>query len=300
MKSEQKQIEKVLTPDEPVWCQLAPYGSYDGRSGEKTVTQLLDKQAFENLIAAFNPEVLVDYEHRAENTDDTEAAGWIQGLRITPDGLEALIRWTDKGADVINARRLRYLSPVWPLDDDGRPLSLKSCALTNTPNFKLRPVLNKSAPGGETKNPNKGDDKMKEIAALFGLPETATEAEILEAAKAAKAVAAELESRLAELEAAALNTEAEAVAEENEEKIENKQKFIELYIANKKFALEMLANIKVPVAEPVANKREAKPPAAWGTVQNKLEQYRAMPPGKEKDAFLALNKDELLRLERQQ
>ncbi|MFA7175388.1 MAG: phage protease [Kiritimatiellia bacterium] len=297
---ELKQIESFV---EPIWCHIAPFGEFEGRRGGETVTQLCDKRAFNRLIEGFKPEVLLDYEHRAENTDDTEAAGWIQDLALRDEGLFALIKFTDRGADAVRNRRLRFLSPVWPLDEAGRPVSLKSCALTNTPNFKLRPVLNKAAPDGENQTQEKGEVNMKELAALFGLPETATEAEILAAAQAAFEKTAELETKLGELESTALNTEAEKVADENEDKIENKASFIECYVANKEFALKMLENIKAPaVPAAVANKAAAKtPPAGWGkAVQNKLEQYRAMESGKEKDAFLAQNKDELLRLENQQ
>lgn len=300
MKHELKNIESFA---EPIWCHLAPYGNFEGRLGDETVTQVCDRPAFEQIINAFEPEVLLDYEHRAENSDDTEAAGWIQQLTLRDEGLFALIKFTDRGADAVSNRRLRFLSPVWPLGDDGRPLRLKSCALTNTPNFKLRPVLNKTAPGGEPKPKEQGEGTMKELAALFGLPETATEAEILSAAQAAQAKTAELEAKLGELEASAMTAEANQVADDNADKIDNKAQFIECYVANKEFALKLLATLKAPAASaPVANKAAAKaPPAGWGkAVQNKLEQFKAMPPGKEKDAFLAQNKDELLRLESQQ
>ena len=85
-------------------------------------------------------------------------------------------------------------------------------------------------------------------------------------------------------------------------KIENKEKFKELYVANKDFALRMLAAVKAPPAQPVLNKSDArKPRDVFGpAVQNKLAQYREMPGGKEKDAFLAANAAELLRLEREE
>lgn len=283
------------------WCHLAPFGEFPGMQGGKEVTQVCDRAAFEQLLAAFAPEVLVDFEHRAENTGDTAAAAWVQELQIRDDGLWGLLRFTDAGAEAARGRRLRFLSPVWPLDADGRPAALKSVAFTNTPNFDLRPVLNKAAPGGETQQTPKGPN-MKELAALYGLPETATEAEILAAAKAAKEQAGALEARLAELEKAALETEAEKAAEENAAKIENKEKFKELYVANKDFAMKMLAAVKAPPAPPVLNKSDArKPRDVFGpAVQNKLAEYRAMPAGKAKDAFLRDHAAELLRLEREE
>lgn len=276
-----------------VWCHLSPFGTFPGMQGDTRVEQVIDLQACAALIAAFTPEVLVDYEHRAHNSDDTSAAGWVQELETREDGLYARIRFTDRGAEDIRGRRLRFLSPVWTLDDNGRPDVLKSVALTNTPNLKLRPILNK-APGGETTT--KGTAHMKELAALFGLPDTATDAEILEAAKALKTNADAIEARLAELESASLNSEAEKVAEDEKDKIANKADFVALYVANKDFAVRLLATLKAPApAATVCNKTDSKkPPFSFGpAVQNKLAQYEALPEGRDKVAFLRANAQEI-------
>lgn len=266
-----------------VWCQLAPYGSFPGLRDGKEVTQLCDRQAFGRVIAAFKPEVLVDFEHRAENTDDTTAAGWVQQLRVNErTGLEALIRFSDIGSEAVRGRRLRFLSPVWPLDADGRPALLKSVALTNTPNFDLRPVLNK-AQGGETK---KGNPMNKELAALLGLPETAADADILAAVKA-------LQGKVSELEKNALTAEAGAVADKNPNKVCNKAAFVQLYVENKKMALALLETVRE--AKPVCNKADAKKPEdVFGApVQNKLTEYEKMPDGKAKRQFLRDNAEEI-------
>ncbi len=266
-----------------VWCQLAPFGVHPGMRDGKVVAQVCDKAAFDQVVAAFSGEVLVDFEHRAENSDDTTAAAWVQRLRVTEAGLEAEVRFTDIGAEAVRGRRLRFLSPVWHLDAAGRPLALKSVALTNTPNFDLRPVLNKAA-GGE---PQKGQPNMKKLAALYGLPETATEDEVLAAAQAATDKLTALETRVAEMEKAALAKEGEAVADQNKAKVCNKAKFVELYVQNKAFALSLLET--VADSKPVCNKADAKNPAnvfGGGAVQNKLDQYNAMAEGPEKAKFL--------------
>lgn len=266
-----------------IWAQLAPFGVHPGMRDGKVVSQVCDRAAFEQVIAAFKPEVLMDFEHRSENSDDTAAAAWVQELRISDeDGLEGLLRFTDDGAKAVISRRLRFPSPVWPLDAAGRPALLKSVALTNTPNFDLRPVLNK-AQGGE---PQERKPNMKKLAALYGLPETATEDEILAAAQAATDKLTALESRVAEMEKASLTAEAEGVADQNKAKVCNKAKFVELYVQNKQMALALLET--VGEAKPVCNKADArKPPAAFGTpVQNKLTEYEKMPEGQEKAKFL--------------
>lgn len=274
------------------WCQLATFGTFTGKRGDETVEQVIDRKACDQIKAAFAPEVLVDFEHRAENTDDTQAAGWVQEIDVRDDGLWARVVFTDIGAEAIHNRRLRYLSPVWPLDADGRPTALKSVALTNTPNFQLRPVLNKAQ--GDVDKPKKGPAPMKQLAALYGLPETATEAEIIAAATAEREKAAALETRLNELEKAALNTEAEKVVKDNEKKIENKEAFKALYVQNKQLAIDLLATIATP--QPVTNKSAAKAPAVFTAataVQNKLTQYDAMAEGRDKTAFLRANAQEI-------
>ena len=203
------------------------------------------------------------------------------GLRVGEEGLEAQIRFTDIGAEAVRGRRLRFLSPVWPLDPAGRPALLKTVALTNTPNFDLRPVLNKAPGEPQERKPN-----MKKLAALYGLPETATEDEILAAAQAATDKLTALEARVAEMEKASLTAEAEGVADQNKAKVCNKARFIELYVQNKQMALDLLGTLADPA--PVCNKADAKkPPAAFGApVQNKLAEYEKMPDGPDKAKFL--------------
>jgi len=273
-----------------LWCELCPPGVHPGMRDGHVVTQVCDRVAFEQVIAAFKPEVLVDFEHRAENSDDTTAAGWVQELRFWPRGvrgLEGLVRFTDVGAEAVRGRRLRFLSPVWHLDTAGRPMALKSVALTNTPNFNLRPVLNKAA-GGE---PKKGQQRMNKLAALYGLPETATEDDILAAAKADKDELTALKTRVAEMDKATLTKEGEALAEQNKAKVCNKAAFVELYVQNKATALKFLEACGGSTeAAPVCNKKDAKNPSqvfgGGSAVQNKLQQYDAMPAGAEKAKFL--------------
>lgn len=304
---------QVVEGQPEIWAQLCPFGEFDAVVAGKPVKQICDEAAFNRVARAFSGEVLVDAEHHSlDATGDSSAYGWIQELKVDPsDGLLCRLRLTDLGeGDVVNRRR-RHLSPVWPLDADGRPVRLVSAALTNTPNIRMRPVLNKAAPepspataAGQTKPTTTEriqNMDMKEIALALGLAETATAEEIAAAAKAAAEKAATLEARVAELEKAALAAEAETVAAANSAKLANPAKFKELYCANKQMALDLLATIAAPVApRTVVNKADARPPAeATRVAANKLAEYEAMPPGRAKDEFLAANKAELLRLDAQ-
>lgn len=287
-----------------VWAQICQLGEWPGEQDGRPVTQVCDAVAFDRLVSAFKPEILIDFEHRSVNSDDTTAAGWAQQLRWSPEaGLECYMRCTDIGAEDIRNRRRRFLSPVWRLDQEGRPIKLRSIGLTNDPNFDLNPVLNKASPG--TADPKPGASKidpppqkakkMKDLAAVYGLPETATEAEITAAAQAVMDELTALRTQLDELAAKALDAEADTVATENKDSIEDKDEFKKAYVQNKALALQILACIKKPEAAPVTNKKEASTPSFAmrpkpdGAVQNKYTHWQNMPAGKEKDAYLSAN-----------
>ena len=115
--------------------QLAPFGEYpnittDGRK----VNQICDRLAFENVVANFKKELIVDFEHASENTEDSSAAGWIESVKVDDvRGLVANIRVSAKGAEALNGLVYRFGSPAFVLDTTDRPLELLSFALTNRP-----------------------------------------------------------------------------------------------------------------------------------------------------------------------
>lgn len=262
-----------------IWCLLCPFGEFPGKlalADGKTqdVLQVCDNKAFDQVIANFNKEVLVDFEHRSEVRkidNDTSAAGWIQELRIGPNGLECRNKLTDLGAEDLRNRRRRFLSPVWPLDAECRPLRLKSAALTNTPNINGQPVLNKESPATTAGQPQERNPAMdlKTIALALGLPETATAEEVLAAVKGVQ----EMKSRITELEKAQLGAEADGVCAANKERIGDLPKFRELYVANKAFALQALDAMPKPT---VCNKAAGQKPeaATSGVVANKDSERR--------------------------
>ncbi len=272
--------------------QLSPYGNYPGLRGDERVIQRCDRAAFEAVVANFRPEVLVDFEHHAETGGDTEAAAWVQRVRVDPaKGLMATFRFTDAGADAVSNRRLRFLSPVWELDPHGRPVRLVSVGLTNKPNLPVRPIMNR-APGQvdgsrltvlgsplwgdkptdsersertfnrqpqtvstERRNPTMNEDTTEPTPAAPDL--RARLLEILglgpDADDAAIIQAAEgLAQTVAQAQEAALNAEADAVAEENKDKIANRDAFKRLYVANRDTVKATLACLKAPAPAPAA------------------------------------------------
>jgi hypothetical protein len=232
--------------------------------------------------------------------------GWICQLELRGDGTKpedgiwCLIRWTDIGAGHVQNKRLRWLSPVWDTDAEGRPVALVSAALTNTARFKdsLSPVVNK-ADGITPTTPDLEGEKdkttmnLEEIAKLLGLDATATPEQVAEKIK-------ELQAFKADSEKAAVETEAEAAYAENKDKICNKADFVSHYVANPELGrafCKTLAKPAVETKDPVTNKADAKLPsfAKGGSdaVLNKFEIWQAMPEGKEKKAFLHAHAQEI-------
>jgi phage I-like protein len=289
-------LPEAIKPGEAFEAQICPFGEFRNRkkSGEE-VLQLCDEVAFNAVIANFKEEVLVDFEHNAELGGDTTAAAWISKARLDPvRGLVGMFLFTDAGADAVNNRRLRFLSPAWPTDADGRPTRLISVGLTNKPAILVDPVLNKE-PIEPLTNPapadnNKGTPKMNEIAKALGLAEGAAEADIVAAIEA-------LKKKTADMESAALNAEAAACADKNADLVANREEFISTYVLNRDLALRFLGSVKAPEKKPdlVCNKQQAQTPTlpqakAEDDDAAILNTYKGMKPGAEKDRFMVLNK----------
>lgn len=219
--------------------QLCPFGEYQGQQR----LQVCDRQAFEQVIADWREggakEILMDFEHKSEVDkidSDTRAAAWISNLAIDDErGLVGDLKFTDEGADAVANRRLRFLSPVWPLDEEGRPTHLKSVALTNTPNIPVAPVLNKAQPGEVNVEDTKENENMDKIKTALGLAPEASEEDVLNAVTA-------LVQKNKDAEAAALEKEADEFAEANKAKLDPKVCKAQ-YIANKEACKALVAAI---------------------------------------------------------
>lgn len=160
---------------------------------------LVDKTAFDLVkdhVAGMGNEVVFDYEHQTLKDVQAPAAGWIKELAWEEGvGIKALVGWTEKAAQYLAKDEYRYFSPVFFVrKSDKRVCGLHSSALTNTPKTKnLTPILAKLDAGAD---PTKEEimDRQKLIAAL-GLPENATDADIMAAvAKLGVAVPEEKEA----------------------------------------------------------------------------------------------------------
>lgn len=156
--------------------QILPYGWVETDKGKF----LVDEQAIDLIMqefAAKKNDKVIDYEHQTLDDVIAPAAAWIKQLvNKGKDGLWGEVEWTPRAAEFVKNKEYRYLSPVvFARKSDGRAVVLHSCGLTNTPAIDgMHPIANK-----ETEDNSM--DFLKVVAALLGLPETATEDEVKQA-----------------------------------------------------------------------------------------------------------------------
>ncbi|AMK09645.1 hypothetical protein AWY79_00235 [Pseudodesulfovibrio indicus] len=122
----------------------------------------------------------IDREHSTDKKgalgEEAPAAAWITELadRNGDGGVWGRVDWTVRGRAQVEAREYRYLSPVFFYTKDLRIVALDSAGLTNKPNLHLT-ALNRQVATME-------DDAMrKALCQKLGLPETASDQEIIDA-----------------------------------------------------------------------------------------------------------------------
>lgn len=271
--------------------QVCPAGEWPAASGNQHCTEEALNRVAERWKAEGAAEVLVDFEHRAEQggTSDTTAAAWANNFRVEPGrGLVADFRMTDAGAEAVSNRRLRFLSVAWLVNKATRePLKITSIALTNKPNIPVAPVLNRKEPEGENLEQANERTNMDELKKILGLGDGATDEDVASAVKALVEAKAAAEAEKAE-------QEAEAFAEANKAKCD-KDVLKAQFLANREVATALVAGIPSPAAkaEPPAqqilNKGEAKTPAATDVVA----ELNKLPAGKARVEFVAAHAAEL-------
>nr|DAE96189.1 MAG TPA: hypothetical protein [Caudoviricetes sp.] len=182
---------------------LIPEGVFRGIDGRPTDAPHweLTPERGRQIAAALNQrsiDLVVDYEHATlkaqESGDPAPASGWLKpaGFQYI-DGVglcSTLFEWTEKAKGYIEAKEYKYTSPVFFYNKAGEVLGLHSFALTNTPNLDILPEARLAAAAQDFLSQQFDEDStMKEFLELMrkklGLPETATEEELLTAANSA-------------------------------------------------------------------------------------------------------------------
>ena len=291
-----------------VRVQLSPFGEFTLRDGGKRsgTVQRCSRAAFEAMVANWKAmgarDILVDVDHASATGGSTVAAAWAKNLRVEDDGLCADFEFTPAGRKLVEGRCYRFVSPGWTLAADGTPVALCSVALTNRPNLPVKPVVNADDAGGrdpdDPNNETEGNPEMdlKKIAAALGLPETATEDEVIAAIasmKDAQAQAAEEAANARAEEFAANAVKAGKIAESSKDAVKA------AYRSNPEVAEAMLNSVAAPAApkQPLPDFGRAKQPQALNAAKTGADAdpvavynaYVAMPDGADKDAYLAAN-----------
>jgi len=211
--------------------------------GKKVIgTIVVDREAIDSCQAAFkarveksaNRGVLVDREHFSLMVDhESDAMAWAKEIRSDDKGIWTRWEFTPPGQKLWDDKVLVSRSPVMDLKSLGnnrfRPVEIISIAMTNTPQFETLSTF-AAARAAESQN-EKGETTMKELLALLGLAETATEEEAIAAVQVLKdaATAAETEVETAQAEVVARRCDAFIAA--NKSIISDVSKFKENYLA---------------------------------------------------------------------
>lgn len=175
--------ESVELKDAPEVIKLLPLGHVQSEKGDFDV----DKESFDLMRRRFlerGLDLVIDYEHQTLKDVQAPAAGWVTDLILQEDAIAAKVEWTPKAKEYLKNREYRYLSPVVLVrNSDHKAVKLHSGALTNTPAIDhMFAIVNKD-PSGQNEGGNDMETLLKKLAALLGLPEDATEDDILKAFK---------------------------------------------------------------------------------------------------------------------
>lgn len=264
--------------------QLAPFGEYDNITTDgRRVTQICDKKAFESIVQNFEKELIVDFEHQSETTDDSSAAGWIMNVRVDDvRGLVGDIKVSSKGAEALNGLTYRFGSPAFRLDETDRPAKLLSFALTNRPAMEdIDKVYNTQPKQDVSKS------MSEKILNALGLPADATEDMALESIKG---LVDSVEAKKAEEAEKAQDAEAEAFVADLPAEIHDTIK--DAFKKDAELVKTVINSVKPQFAKPeetVLNKAEAEKPS----ISDQLwETYNSLPQ-KEKTEFARKHKSEM-------
>ena len=165
------QLQDTIDNGESV-VQIAGIGRVIGSDVDgNPVEQELDEESLKKLADKLNAsgrEILVDRDHASSKPGldrDTSAQGWASEFEVREgQGLFGKIKWSDIGKKLVENRVFRWLSPVFKLGSDKKPVDMNAIALTNTPSQMLiKPVLNQAADEESIENKEMVEGKEMDI-----------------------------------------------------------------------------------------------------------------------------------------
>lgn len=172
----------------PEEIKILPLGHVHSQKGDFEVDDESVKMICEQFKSR-NLDLVIDYEHQTLKDMQAPAGGWIEDIYKGEDAIIAKVKWTDRAKEYLQNREYRYLSPVVIVrKKDRKATSIQSVALTNTPAIDgMFALVNSVDIANLEENEEETQMDMKELAAMLGLPEDATEEDIKKALATAKA-----------------------------------------------------------------------------------------------------------------
>lgn len=165
----------------PEIISVLPLGHVTSAKGDFNVDEE-SLAAMKAQIAQRGVDLVIDYEHQTLTGEQAPAAGWVKELFLDDGKIKARVEWTPRAKEYLENREYRYHSPVITVrKSDNKAMGLHSIALTNTPAVEHMEAIVNSAnfEGGA----NTMNEFLKQLAALLGLGEDATEEQVAEALK---------------------------------------------------------------------------------------------------------------------
>ncbi|GAB6393609.1 MAG: Mu phage protease GpI [Treponematales bacterium] len=172
----------------PRRVELVPPGDIAGRDGRRWKNSNPEKVVKTSMARL--PRLVIDINHAtdlaAPKGGESPAAGWVKSLCAEGGAIYGEVEWTPRGEAALLNREYSFLSPVFLSDEKGEINTLLRAALTNTPNLNLPALNSENADGNNVEE----KEMKKDLCAALGLPESATDAEVLAAVNAQKEKAA--------------------------------------------------------------------------------------------------------------
>lgn len=159
----------------PEEIKILPLGHVHSQKGDFEVddesVELIRKQFKDRKL-----DLVIDYEHQTLKDIQAPAGGWIEDIYKGEDAVMAKVKWTDRAKEYLKNREYRYLSPVVMVrKNDRRAAAIHSAALTNTPAIDgMFALVNSIDISYKEEKEEDTQMELKKLAALLGLPETAT------------------------------------------------------------------------------------------------------------------------------
>lgn len=177
--------EAVTVDGVPEEIKILPLGHVQSQKGDFYVddesADLIRKQFKDRRL-----DLPIDYEHQTLKDMQAPAGGWIKDIYKGEDAVIAKVRWTDRAAEYLKNREYRYLSPVvLTRKSDKKVVALHSAALTNTPAIDGMFAIVNSMDLSDYEYEEENNMDLKKLAALLGLPESATQEDVEKAVTAA-------------------------------------------------------------------------------------------------------------------